>query len=471
MRKHQRLWSVLVAGALILSACGGEGGVTSDLTEASTASDQAAEGGGDGNDDGVSSEVDQWLADVKDQFEGEEVVALMASHPGTTAFQEIIKPFEDATGVKVSFDVLEEGAMVEKNLLECERGGDTYDIWMIAVEGVARMSETGCAGPLDDRVESASSFFDYDDIVPAYADLMVNEFEGDSIWGIPFAGESVFLMYRKDLFEEADMDVPDTWEELRDAAQQFDEQGEVDGVSFRARRGWEFTYQYSVFLFPFGGKIIDPATGEAAIDSQGAVDSLDYMTSLREFAPVGIEAFSFPEAWQSMQNGDVAMLVEATAAAPELEDPNKSQVAGQVGYAPLPEGPAGDFSGVWGWGLGVNGHSAKQDAAWKAIEWLTSRELHGEYVDAGGIPTRTSILQDPAYQERFPFLEATEQALKQAQALAQEGLSVVPKHRQWHLFSEAIGNYGSQAFSGQMSSEDAVSQMGQEMEAILATAE
>lgn len=468
-KRRRRVVALLAIGALILSACGGgDAGTQTDAGGGGQTEDGAT---GAGAAEGAGGEVDQWLADVREEHEGEEVVLLMASHPATEAFQETIKPFEEATGVDVSFDVLEEGAMIEKNLLECERGGDTYDIWMIAIEGVARMSETGCAAPLDDRVEQTAEFFDYDDILPAYADLMVNEVDGNSVWGIPFAGESVFLMYRQDLFDEAGVEVPQTWEELRDVARQFQEEGEVSGVAFRARRGWEFTYQYSVFLFPFGGRILDPETGEPAIDTQGSVNALEYMTSLKDYAPTGIEGFSFPEAWQSMQTGRVAMLVEATAAAPELEDPSKSQVAGQVGYAPLPEGPEGAFSGVWGWGLGVNGHSQKQDAAWRVIEWLTSRETHPDYVDAGGIPTRTSIVEDPEYQERFPFLEATQAALEQASTLGEQGLATVPKHRQWHLYSEAIGNHGSQAFSGQIDPEEAVRRMSAEMEEIAAAAE
>lgn len=456
MKRHARFAGVGLAAVLVLTACGGGGGSAGQQETAAEAQPT--------QDEAVAA----WLEEVRAEHEGEEVVLLMASHPGTTAFQETIAPFEEATGVTVSFDVLEEGAMIEKNLLECGREGSTYDIYMVAVEGVARMSETGCAEPLNERIEGAPEFFDADDIMPAYRDLMVN---ADDTWAIPFAGESVFLVYRRDLFEEQGVEVPQTWDELLEVARQFDEQGEVDGVSFRARRGWEFTYQYSVFLFPFGGRIVDPDTGEPAIDSEGSVAALEYMNALKPYAPVGVEAFSFPEAWQAMQNGRVAMLVEATAAAAELEDPEKSTVAGNLGYAPLPEGPEGAFTGVWGWGLGVNGHSERKDLAWDVITWLTSRQTHQDYIDAGGIPSRQSAFEDPANQERFPYFEAVGQALEQADALAAEDLSVVPKHSLWHLFSEAIGDYGSQAFAGQMEPEQAVAAMQEEMERIVAEGE
>lgn len=454
-----RKLTVLVIFAVLIAACGGSDQTAdtgADAGDGTAETDQAATADGDG--------VAAWLEAVRAEHEGEEVVVLMASHPSTTAFQEIVTPFEEATGVTVSFDVLEEGAMVEKNLLECSSESDTYDVWMIAVEGVARMSETGCAAPLNDRIAEAPEFFDAEDLMPAYRELMENN---DEAWAVPFAGESVFLMYRKDLFDEAGVEVPQTWEELRDVAARFHE-GDVAGVSFRARRGWEFTYEYSVFLFPFGGMILDPETGEPAIGEQGAVDALEYMTSLKEYAPVGIEGFSFPEAWQAMQTGQVAMAVEATAAAPEIEDPEQSIVSGNVGYAPLPEGPEGAYTGVWGWGLGVNGFTEKKDVAWDVITWLTSRHTHQDYVDAGGTTSRASAFQDPANRETYPFYEAVEQALEQAEALTAEGLSVVPKDRNWHLYSESIGNYGAQAFAGQMGAQEAVEQMQAEMEDIAA---
>lgn len=451
--KRARFVGGFLVAVLALSACGGDAGSAD------------REAGAEGAPAAVQDEeVAAWLEEIRAEHEGEEVVLLMASHPGTTAFQEIVAPFEEATGVTVSFEVLEEGAMVEKLLLECGREGNTYDLYMVAAEAVARMSETGCAHPLNERIDGAPDFFAADDIMPAYRDLMVN---ADDTWAIPFAGESVFLMYRRDLFEQEGVEVPETWDELREVARQFDEQGEIDGVSFRARRGWEFTYQYSVFLFPFGGMIVDPASGEPAIDREGSVAALDYMNSLKPFAPVGIEAFSFPEAWQAMQNGQVAMLVEATAAAPELEDPDKSTVAGNVGYAPLPEGPAGAFTGVWGWGLGINGHSERKDLAWDVITWLTGQQTHQTYIDAGGIPSRQSAFEDAANQERFPYFEAVGQALEQAESLAEADLSVVPKHSLWYLFSETIGDFGSQSFAGQIDAEEAVTGMQEEMERTL----
>ena len=409
--------------------------------------------------------VQAWLDEVKARHEGETIVMSVSAHPSTTAFQETIQPFVEATGVNVEFDVMEEGAMLEKQLLECGSASNTYDIYQVAVEAVTQMGETGCITPLNDRVAAAPAFYDFEDLMPAYRDIFT---VNDQVYGIPTAGESVFLIYRKDLFDEAGIEVPKTWDELLQVAKQFHEGGEVEGVAFRAQKGWQFTYTYSIFLFPFGGMMLDPETGDVAIDSPESAAALDFMKALKQYAPVGIESFSFPESFAAMQNGDVAMLIEATAAGPEMEDPEKSTVAGKLGYAVLPAGPAGAYTGVWGWAYGINASSEKQDLAWDVITWLTSRYTSQDYIDAGGIVSRSSSFNDPANREQYPYFEATGEALAQAGDLAAKGLSVVPKTPLWTQMSDIMGNYGSEAFVDQMTSAEAVAKMQEDIEALFA---
>ncbi|MFN8590591.1 MAG: extracellular solute-binding protein [Thermomicrobiales bacterium] len=437
--------------APMMVALGAGGAAAQDATPAAAAYDPAS--------------VDAWLADIKAKYEGQTIVMSVSEHPSTTAFEETIKPFEEATGVKVEFDVMEEGAMLEKQLLECGSSSNTYDIYQTAVEAVTQMGQTGCIVPLNDYVASAPAFFDYEDLMPAYRAIFT---VGDTIYAIPTAGESVFLIYRKDLFDAAGIEPPKTWDELLAIAKQFHEGGEVEGVAFRAVKGWQFTYTYSIFLFPFGGKMIDPETGKVVIDSPESAAALDFMKALKPYAPVGIESFSFPESFAAMQNGDVAMLIEATAAGPEMENPEKSTVAGKLGYAVLPAGPAGAYTGVWGWSFGINAASEKKDLAWAVITWLTSRYTQQDYINAGGIVSRSSAFDDPANIEKYPFFQATGEALAQAGDLSAQGLSVVPQTPLWTQMSDIMGNYGSEAFVDQMTSAEAVAKMQQDIDAVFA---
>lgn len=395
-----------------------------------------------------------WLAQVKQQYAGTTVTISAASHPSIEAFRQMIGDFERATGITVEWDVVEENSLASKQLMEYQAGTGRYDLVMDSVEGNAPFASLGALLPLDDYIATKTpAWYDWEDIMPAYRDLF--NFNGKQ-WAVPFAGETVFLMYRKDLFEQNGTQVPKTWDELRQTAAFYSAKGNIAGVTMRARRGWEFTYIWSVFIFPFGGKIIDPATGKPAFTEPGVAQSLEFLKSLKQYAPVGIESFSFPEAWESFSSGKAAMAVEATAAAPVIEDPSKSQVAGKVGYAPLPAGPAGAYTGVWGWGFAISSQSKHPDAAWDVLLWLTSKANQARYLELGGTVSRRSGLEDPALQAKYPYFPACLEALNQAEALAAKGLGVVPKVPYWLDLSDVIGTNGSEAFVGQLSVDQAI---------------
>ena len=416
----------------------------------------------------LAQDMDEWAASVRAANEGTEIIIAVASHPSVEAFKPMIREFEEMTGITVRLDEVEEGQLGQKLTLEVANNVTSYDAVMASVERNPRLASAGYSEPLEAWINDSMitpDWFDYEDILSAYRDLFL--WEGQH-WAIPFAGESVFLFYRSDLFEEHGISVPTTYDELLEAACYFEnEVDDISGVSFRARLGWEFTYTWSIFLFPFGGRMVDPMTGAPTLDVPGTADSLNYMKALAECAPVGVESYSFPEAWDAFALGKAAMMVEATAAAPEMENPDKSFVAGNIGYAQLPTGPAGSFTGVWGWGLAMTAASENKDATWALMTYLTGRGTQDQYLAGGGIPSRSSSLGDEELQMANPYYGATLESLAQAGNLFAEGLSVVVPIPEWGPFSEIMGNEGARAFIGEITVEEAIASMQAQAEELL----
>ena len=364
---------------------------------------------------------------------------------------------------------MEEGQLGQRMLLEVSAESASYDAMMTAIEWSPLVASSGYATPLEPWIESdiTPDWFNYEDILQAYRDMFL--WEDGMHYGIPYAGETVFMFYREDLFEEHGIAVPTTYDEVLAAAQYFSENVDgVDGISYRARLGWEFTYMWSIFLAPFGGMMVDPATGEVALDSPGTVASLEYIRDLWQYGPVGVESFSFPEAWDAFMLGRAAIMIEASAAAPEVENPDKSLVAGMTGYSPLPAGPAGAFSGVWGWSFAMMDDSDAKEAAWAFIAYLTSEGMQSEYLANGGIVSRASALGDPDLQAENPYYQATLDTLQQAAALGELGLSVVLPTPRWSQISEIMGIEGARAFIGEISVEEAIASMQAQVSEVVA---
>lgn len=420
----------------------------------------------------LAQDMEEWAAGVRAANEGTELTIAVASHPSVEAFKPMIRDFEEMTGITVRLDEMEEGQLGQKLTLEVANEVTSYDAVMAAVERSPKLANANYSEALEPWIEDpmkTPDWFDYDDILSAYRDLFL--WEGQH-WAIPFAGESVFLFYRSDLFEEHGIAVPTTYDELLEAACYFENEVDgISGVSFRARLGWEFTYTWSIFLFPFGGQMVDTETGLPALDVPGTADSLNYMKALAECAPVGVESYSFPEAWDAFALGNAAMMVEATAAAPEMENPEKSLVAGNIGYAQLPTGPAGSFTGVWGWGIAMTAAGENKDATWALMTYLTGRGTQDQYLAGGGIPSRASSLGNEELQMANPYYGATLDSLAQAGNLFAAGHSVVIPIPEWGQFSEIMGNDGARAFIGEITVEEAIANMQAQAEELLGSGE
>ena len=120
---------------------------------------------------------------------------------------------------------------------------------------------------------------------------------------------------------------------------------------------------------------------------------------------------SGPPNWASMQSydamaafaaGQAGMIADCDFFAAGYEDPNKSKIAGKVGYAMLPPGSAGKtYSGLWTWALGINKAAKSKEAAWLFVQWATSARtlLEATVGHRNYNPSRASTGKDPRVQK------------------------------------------------------------------------
>ena len=412
--------------------------------------------------------IKEWADPVRERLAGTEISILASAHPSINAFQKLTPQFEDLTGIKVNWVTISESAMYGRILMELSAGGKNINAMMVCAEYLFGLVDLDAIEPLNKYIENLPAWFDWEDIIPAYRSVLTG-LDGN-VYAAPFAGESGFLMYRKDLFDKYGISVPATYDEVLEVAKFFhnkdlngDGKGDIDGIAFRGRRGWGMNWPWALVTFPFGGELLDPKTGDSRFNSQGTIDALSFLVKAAKYAPEGIESFGHYEAWTSFMTGRAAMLIESTAAAPLIEDKTSSLVVGKVGYSAMPKGPAGAYSGVWAWGLGMaKASSEKQkEAVWALMTYLFSREKQEEYLDNKGVVTRTSgfvYLE----KEKLPYLSATKDALAQAEKLAEKGYTTVPRTPIWMEVVELMGTYGSMAVAGQMTPEVAA-EVTQEM--------
>ncbi|MGO1768982.1 MAG: ABC transporter substrate-binding protein [Microbacterium sp.] len=352
-------------------------------------------GGGGGQ--GPQEELDGF--DWKN-FEGTELNLLMSEHPFSNAIKERIPEFEELTGITVNFEALTETDYMVKLLTELQSGSGSYDAFMTSQPMNYQYAAAGWIEDLQPWIDDETRTdpeWDFEDFYPALIDSLrwdKTEFGGageGELWAVPVNEEGYSLFYREDILDEFGVEVPDTIDELIDAASKLDGQ-EFDGktISGFVSRG-DKTYPtlnpFSTFVLGHG--VQDIVDGEAAVNSPEGVAAAEDWVELMQYAPKAASTYTWYEAQQDFIAGNAAFYIDADHMAPDFE---KSAIGGKVGYALPPEGPEGRGSSMWVWSLGMNADSPNKDAAWQFIQWASSEESLTTAIEAGNMnPTRVSV--------------------------------------------------------------------------------
>lgn len=351
------------------------------------------------------------------QVKGETIHVLVTPAHYFNKFRAITPEFTKLTGIKVTFDVIPPREMREKAVLDLAMKTGNYvthtaDPMYIPLYVANRWVES-----LDEYLNNPAltdlDWFNLEDIIPLWR-------KADSVrgklHGMPVEGEVTIHIYRKDVYEELGLTVPQTFEELRiNAMKAHQPDKNLAGIALRGFRGaGQNMYIWPSIFRAWGGKWFDEQ-GNPYVNSEAGIEALKwYVDVLRNWAPPGVENWNWPEIMEAFAAGNVVQYIDANSTASVIEDPNKSKVAGNVGYNRWPKGPSGKrVTSIWNWTMPINSFISdrKKKATWLYIQWLASRPTQfrsalykesPESVIRTGV-NRISIWQDPEYQKLISF--------------------------------------------------------------------
>ncbi|GAA4978059.1 sugar ABC transporter substrate-binding protein [Kineococcus glutinatus] len=352
---------------------------------------------------------------------GDSIDVLMVNNPQMVDLQELTaEHFTAETGITVNYTVLPENDVRDKISQEFSSQAGQYDVASISNYEVPFYSENGWLAPLDGYIE-ADPDFDQDDVLPPIASGLRGA--DGAVYAEPFYGESSFLMYRADVFEQAGLTVPEkpTWQQVADLAARVDgAQPGMKGICLRGQPGWgQLFAPLTTVVNTFGGTWFD-ADWNARVDAPEFTEATEFYVDLvRAHGEAGAPQAGFTECLNAMTQGGVAMWYDATSAAGSLEAEG-SPVAGKIGYAQAPVVETDSSGWIYSWAWGVQQASEKKDDAWEFISWASSKEyeeLVGEELGWPRVPAgkRASTYANPDYQASAgPFYQATQEAISSA---------------------------------------------------------
>ncbi|MCP4398634.1 MAG: extracellular solute-binding protein [bacterium] len=346
------------------------------------------------------------------QFEGTTIVANFPPNLAYDTIGELVPEFTELTGIKVEIDRINYMKLHDKQILEMSKPTGDYDV----VSLVCMWKTEYVAGDMLTELEPmfadpklAVPDFDFDDLIPAFVDntgrvggdKIYMGGPGSKLYALPFSAETSILAYRKDLFEQYDLKVPETYDEVREISKFFYENVDgVYGLTMRGASGHQATAGWLTHANPYGAKVFDE-NWEPIFDSPESIEALYFLKDVVKYGPPGIPGFDVSAADNSFLLGQAAMQIDHDKIAGLSNDPKQSKVVGKVGFARHP-GQKIHSTETGGFGIGIPTNARSKGAAFLFIQWITSKEMSQIVAERGGMSNRISIYADPDMQARFP---------------------------------------------------------------------
>lgn len=396
---------------------------------------------------------------------------LISQSPWLNSFIALVDKYQEETGTVIELDVTPFGGMLEKTRNSVRGDTGNYDIVNLNSTSLAEIYSGGFLKPLkeiDADFTLPEGVLDFGS--SAYWNAGTNSFDPNGeLLGVPTNGNVQVLYYRADLYEEAGLNVPETWNDLLANAKALHNPPAMYGFVPRAARD-SILYNFTPYLFSHGATFFANAEAgdySVTLNSPEGLQALETYIGLgKEAGPPNPGAIAQAELIQLLATGKAAQAIAVVAAMAELDNPDSSVVAGKIRTALLPAGPGGQrasAAGHWIAGIPKNIPEDNQKAAMDFLKWFVGKDVQVAYVQAAGVPVRDDLADTAlAEDESFHFIEAFSANAK----VARMNMPL----KEGTMIKDAISVHLNRAVIGEMSPKDALNAAAAEMHEILSAA-
>ena len=252
--------------------------------------------------------------------------------------------------------------------------------------------------------EDLSSELDSDYLDPT---LGIYKKEG-TYYGVPmeFNLEYGGLIVNKKLFDEANIEYPTTWEELRAVSDQVSE-SDGDVVSMGGIEmidGDALICNYLAMILQQGGQYIQD-DGSVNFATPEGIKAMEEMVSMVKNGECTLEHLSMDNyCFEDVYSDQAYGCSVGSWAISEGTESFGLTYGEDFEYIPTPQyGDQMAFASETGWGLIVPANGKNQEAAWEFVKFFSEPEnLLDHNIACAQLPPRKSLLESEEYKEALP---------------------------------------------------------------------
>lgn len=374
--------------------------------------------------------------------------------------------FAEATGIDVEVVTFPISQGYARILNALGIGSSEYDVIDLDYGILAQVANK--LEPLDTYLESDAAYAkDYKSTVPANVRGLY-QFDGErlgqgTIYGIANDSNTQLGFYRVDVFEKAGIDAPPaTWDEALEVAKELTVDtaaGKQYGFTTNGKRGIFSSTLFGQMLFSYGGNWLDE-NNAPSLTTPEAEQALSMIEKLMPYADPSVVNAGDNETINAMASG-VAVYAPNAWGNNAFTNPELNDLAEVTKAVIVPRGavPAGRNSPLMGgFGLVIPAAAKNKEAAWKFIQYLTSKDNMKAYVEFSGQPARVDALKE--YASTAPIFSALADSLP-------NGVYQPGWLRDQSGFYQALGTQVSLVMTGQKLVGDALKQAQEDCTAVL----
>jgi len=441
----------------------------------------------------VTADMHGWWADAAAPYAGATIRGVSESTPPSNYVADVLAAqFTELTGINVEFETTSWDQMYSKAINDMEANTGIYDFVYIeqdiiysylAQDYLVNLTQFAADNP-----DLAYEGYDESEFT-SFADYFKNA-DGD-LFGVPMEAFVKVYLYRKDLFENADIMAAfeeaygyplapaESFDQYRDNAEFFTGYGEsmdmdLWGTTVQGSTGHPAsTYEFLESIGPsFGlynwGINLDAGSAQSAnggaLDGDTAVEALTFWLSMLEFAPPEATSSTWDEVASTFAAGRAAQgWVYGENAAWIATDESRSNVTGNVGVrlpvtaegvieaAEMGDGYIGYYDGG---AFGIPHSSRNKEATLLWLQFIGQQSVQAEWAAAGARITHTATFDDPLIAEQDAKVDGYYTLLEEQGPLF-AGAPPFPFHAQ---VREVIDPFIQRAILGELSPADALSQ-------------
>src|SRR6202521_684899 len=293
--------------------------------------------------------------------------------------KELLPAAEKALGIKINFETVN-GNDLQPRITSAIQSGAGPDIIMLFNNHPQIYSES-----VVDMSELASSVSKAEG---GYYDLCKsNSADGPKWLALPWTIVGAMIAYRKSWFDEIGSPTfPDTWEEYREVGKKLKAKGRPVGQTLGHTFGDApaFTYPY---LWSWGGKEVEADGKTVVLNSKETVEAVKFMVAFwKDAHDEGGLAWddssnnrAFLAGTCCATNNGASIYLEALRKPDAYKTEKDAPLKDDILHAPLPRGPAGQFSFHVPFSNMVMGYSKNLKATKDFVRWIGSKPVFEQW--------------------------------------------------------------------------------------------